>query len=125
MAPATPKSCQVPGCDQGELDEMECATPYKTPDDLPTRTAVEEDMKNHVYQAHTLPMELEKLVPAKIEMEAKKIEAEAAKILAEKAPGGSSEPSTAQPRGEKKASIPRPDIEEGITESDWAFFLAC
>lgn len=29
-----------------------------------------------------------------------------------------------EPRGVKKASIPRPDVEEGITESDLSFFLA-
>ena len=131
MAPATPKLCQVPGCEDGELDEMDQPTPYSTPADLPTRKDVEDDMKNHIYQAHTLPMEIEKLAVSKLEMEAKKLEAEAAKILAEKAPsaGGSLEvpsesaQSRGEPRGEKKASIPRPDVEEGITESDWSFFL--
>ena len=117
----------VPGCEWGELNELEERGPYMTPDDLATRAAVDEDMKNHVYAAHTLPMEMEKIAVSKMEMEAKKIEAEAAKILAEKAPQsdqGEHVSGPSQQRGEKKASIPRPDIEEGITESDWSFFLA-
>ena len=68
---------------------MEMATPYSTPADLATRAAVDEDMKQHVHQAHTLPMEMEKLAVARIEMEAKKVEAEASKISAEKAPSAS------------------------------------
>ena len=102
MAPATPKSCQVPGCDQGELDEMDCGTPYKTPDDLPTRTAVEEDMKNHVYQAHTLEADQEKAKAARITAEAAKTTAEIERLRAEGTPTVCDSGSA---RGEKKASM--------------------
>ena len=64
----------------------------------------------------------------KVEADAKKISAEAEKLRAESevqrgspglvTGGGGSED---RKKGERKAPMPRPTVEENITESDWSF----
>merc|ERR1712082_319554 len=58
----------------------------------------------------------------KISAETKKFEAETARMTAEQGDSAGSGP--VGPKGERKAPMERPSIDEGVTEGDWSFFLA-
>ena len=125
MPYATRKVCPFPGCDHGEPDGEGNPQPYITPEGIATRSEVNEELKDHVHMAHKLIIEHKKVEVSKINAEAAKIQAEAAKVAAEQSPGVSGD---VVPRSEgrvpveKRAVIPRPQVEEGIIESDWSFF---
>ena len=83
--------------------------------------------------AHLLPIRLEEAATKKIEAEANKLLAEAQRIQADREPvqqplqaaAGHPPPEAGQRRfQEKRDAIPRPRIEENVTESNWSFFLA-
>ena len=128
MPYATRKTCGFPGCDHGEPDGDGNPMPYVTPEGIATRAKVSEELKEHVHMAHELAIEQGKLEVNKLNAEAAKIQAEAAKITAEQGPGTGSVDvhprSEGQAPVEKRAVIPRSQVEEGITESDWSFFTA-
>ena len=107
--------CEVAGCSSGEdggpfVTDEECTS-------VAERTA---ELKEHVYQVHTIAVDNIKAEAAKTTAEAAKKTAEAALINAEKSESRRSGSS----RGEKKAIMQRPMIEESVSESDWSFFLA-
>merc|ERR1712082_217500 len=59
----------------------------------------------------------------KIAAETKKYEAETAMLEAERdGPSGGTTPASS--KGERKAPMERPSVDEGVTEGDWSFFLA-
>ena len=129
MPYATRKVCPFPGCAHGAPDDDGNPQPFMTPEGIATRQEVNEELKDHVHMAHELILEHKKLEVGKINAEATKIQAEAAKLAAEQGPAVAG---VATPRlegqgrvpVEKRAVIPRPQVEEGITESDWSFFDA-
>ena len=125
MPPATRKYCNYPGCDGGDPDGHGNPTPYLTEEGIPTRADVVADLMNHVKMAHELPLKAKEQATEATRAEAEKIRAEAEKIRAEQPEGrhGASE-NVARPVLDKRAVIPRPEVDEGVTESDWSFFSA-
>ena len=128
MPNARPKTCPRDGCAHGEVDdETGVRGPYTTDPACKTLQEVKEDMADHIEQAHDAvsKQEVEKL-KAEAELalaKSKEKEAEAKKVTAEK--GGVSEAgSDGHSRGERRAPLKRPEIEEDCTESDWSFFVA-
>ena len=130
MPNATRRSCDYPGCDAGPPDANNIHRPYVTHPDNVRREEVTEDLKQLVEMAHLLPIRLEEAASCKIEAEANKILAEAQRLTASRDPpaqvprSDNEQPSEARRYKEKIDSIPRPKIEENITESDWGFFSA-
>ena len=80
MAPATRKICDYPGCTSGEVDGDACPQPYATPSNLQTRDEVAQDLKEHTFRAHELPLRAMEAGVKKIEAETKKIQAETARV---------------------------------------------
>ena len=82
--------------------------------------------------AHELPLRMAESKVNQLKAEADKLRAEAEKLAAERPPpvtvapvvhqSGSEQPP--RPIIDKRAVIPRPSVDEGITESDWSFFAA-
>ena len=128
MAPAARKYCDYPGCDRGpELNGQ--PTPYITDEGIATRADVMADLNNHVRMAHELPLKMQESKAEATRAEAERLRAEAEKLRAEQPPGqgggGPGEVSReARPVLDKRAAIPRPEIDEGVNESDWSFFSA-
>merc|ERR1712082_187787 len=60
----------------------------------------------------------------KILAETKKYEAETARIATERETDQDAPRSSGEPRGERKAPMERPSMDEGVMEGDWSFFLA-
>ena len=73
------------------------------------------ELQEHRYQAHTIVVDQENAAAARLTAEAAKTSAEADKIRAERTTTRESNSS----KGEKKASMARPTIEESVSESDW------
>ena len=126
MPPAARKNCDFPGCIAGPTDEDGTRTQYITPEGLATRAEVTADLLQHVEMAHILPIKLLEAQRDATQAEANKATAEAAKIREERGPGEQlpqANPVTVQRDSKPKVeSIPRPTIDEGVTESDWSFF---
>ena len=128
MPYAARKTCVVPGCTLGGPNDDGVLQPYITPEGISSRAEVSEELKEHVRMAHELALEAGKLEVSKLNAEAAKLQAEAEKIAAKR--GGATGSGEVQARSEgrtsveKRAVIPRPQVEEGITESDWLFFVA-
>ena len=125
MPPAARKRCDFPGCDRGEETPEGGSDCYITPEGLPTREKVIQDLKEHVEMAHVLPMKFLEAERDKLKAEADKLNAEAAKIRAERP---ADHPTVQTPRtttsAPKTEKIPRPTVEEGVSEGDWGFFTA-
>ena len=83
----------------------------------------DQDMKDHVYQAHTLAKELAQTEVEKSKAETLRYEAETTR-LKETGSGGDQGALETWGRGERKAPMERPKIDEGVTETDWSFFCA-
>ena len=117
------KKCQVPGCTGGDDGGT-----YWTDPDNNTTAERDKDLVDHVYQAHTLGKELLEVEAKKLEAAAKDVEARASQYRAEterlKQSGelGVGGDQTQVSRGERKAQLDRPTIDEGATEADWSFF---
>ena len=128
MAPAARKFCDYPGCSKGGKDGSGNPLPYQTEEGIPTREGVKEDLNNHVRMAHELPLKHKEAAAEELRAEADKLRAEAAKLAAEKSTGvegtGVRGQGSARTIVDKRAAIPRPSIDEGVTESDWSFFAA-
>ena len=128
MPPARRKPCPFPGCEQGEPDDNGMPSPWLTTEGIPTRAEVDEELREHVRMAHELILQHKKIEVEKIREEANKIRAEAEKNVSERPPGqvvpGQVVQSVARETKEKRAVIPRPTVDEGITEGDWSFFVA-
>ena len=130
MPPATRKVCDYPGCDRGPGDAEGNPTPYVTEEGIPTRAEVVSDLMNHVKMAHELPNKAKESQAEATRAEAEKLRAEAEKLRAERPSGGGAElvEGTTERAGrgivDKRAAIPRPEVDEGVTESDWSFFTA-
>ena len=130
MPPATRKHCDFPGCDRGPLDDDGNKSCYVTPEGLPTRAEVMEDIKNHILMAHELPLRHSEAEVNKVKADTAKLEAETAKLLAERPPAPptaptappTGSPDTPASRGDRRDKIPRPVVDENINESDWSFF---
>ena len=125
MAAARRQLCDYPGCAGGTPDDNGIPQPYITEEGLARRDEVAADLKEHVRRAHELPQELAKLEVEKIRAEAEKLKYEAERLRAERPPSSPSD-SVTTPREvvDKRATIPRPEIDEGVNESDWSFFTA-
>ena len=125
MPAAARKRCDFPGCDRGlqtPEGEPDC---YVTPEGLPTRAEVIQDLKEHVEMAHVLPMRMLEAEEKKLLASAALVKAEADKLRAERPVDQQPSPAPATSgSGPKTEKIPRPTIEEGISEGDWGFFLA-
>ena len=133
MPNATRKICNFPGCTAGEPDADENPTPYITPPYLQRRDKVSDDLKQHVFMAHELPLRHADAANNKLMAEATKIREETAKINAEAAARAPPQPQQQQPASapqqvppqqpkQKGDRIPRPVVDENINESDWGFF---
>ena len=128
MAPAARKTCDFPGCSKGGTDGSGNPLLYMTDEGIPTREEVKQDLKEHVKMAHELPLKHKEAAAEELRAEAEKIRAEAAKLVAERPDGhqgaGVSGSGSTRAIVDKRAAIPRPSIDEGVTESDWSFFAA-
>ena len=133
-------NCQVPGCTTGGINPLgvHVPGPYLTDPDCSSVAERAADLAQHVECAHNFARkerETEATVKSaeakKVEADAKKIAAEADKLRAESeaaragtSTSGVSSRSEDQKKGERKAPMPRPTVEDNITESDWSFFRA-
>ena len=132
MPPATRKICDYPGCTRGPPDDDGNATPYITELGIATRAEVVADLMNHVKMAHELPLKLKESQADATRAEAEKLRAEAEKLRAEQPipavdaqeHSGGAAVTTPRPVLDKRAAIPRPEVDEGVNESDWSFFSA-
>ena len=141
MPNASRRLCDFPGCASGIPDANQLPTPYLTSAELRTREEVSEDLRLHIETAHMLTIRQAEaqakaleMEARKIEMEARKYEAETARILANREPQliadesrqtPSAQPApSSRPFTDKRDSIPRPKIEQHISESEWGFFSA-
>ena len=116
--------CQVAGCVSGELDDNKGVPgPYWTDPDCCTIAERTGDLKDHVHMVHELAIEQVTAQASKISAEAEKLKAEADKLKAETLATGSGD-SGSSSKGKRRALMIFPVIEEGVTESDWSFFLA-
>ena len=128
MPPARCQMCDYPGCRGGPPDDNVIPTPYITEEGLPKREEVAQDLKEHLRRAHELPLQAAQQEVEKLKAEADKLRSEAEKLRAER-PAGEQVQVQGQGQGSrevvnKRATIPRPEVEEGINESDWSFFSA-
>ena len=127
MAPATRKSCDFPGCSKGEPDGQGNLTPYLTEKGLPTRADVSQDLDRHIKMAHELPLKHKEAQAEQTKADADKLRAET-EVLRAGTPGTVASPGdqsrSLRPVMDKRAAIPRPEVDEGVTESDWSFFSA-
>ena len=132
MAPATRKVCDYPGCTSGEADGDGCPQPYATPSNLQTRDEVAQDLKEHTFRAHELPLRAIEAGVKKIEAETMKIQAETARVIADRPAPQVVQASVSQSVGhqevprlqDRRDKIPRPTVDEGISQSDWNFFVS-
>ena len=131
MAPATRKVCDFPGCDAGEPDGDDCPQPYATPSNLQTRDEVSQDLREHVFRAHELPLRVSEAAVNKLKAETGKIQAETARVVADRpapAPVQVQAPQYSEhttPRmQDRRDKIPHPQVDEGISQSDWNFFTS-
>ena len=62
-----------PGCAAGEPDGDRCPQPYATPSNLQTRDEVATDLKEHVFRAHELPLQVSEAAVNKLKAETQKI----------------------------------------------------
>ena len=133
MAPATRQLCDYPGCDRGKPGENGAPMPYATLQGLATRAEVGEDLRTHVYRCHELPLRLAETEVAKLKSETAKIEAETARVVADRpvAPAtvvqqvlGQSHEQSGSRTADRRDKIPRPQIDKGVSQSDWNFLEA-
>ena len=113
--------CQVPGCTAGwtNADGEDQEGPYYTDPDCSSVTERSQDQKDHVTINHEHEKTMMEARAKEITAEAAKLTAEAEKLRAEGAAGGGQ-----AVKGERKAMMARPTVEENVTESDWSYFLA-
>ena len=127
MAPAARKMCIYPGCNTGVPDGQGNPTPYMTEEGIPTRAEVSQDLRDHVKMAHELPLKHKEAAAEQTKADADKLRAEAqvlhAGTLGTVASTGDQSRGS-RPIMDKRAAFPRPEDDEGITESDWSFFTA-
>ena len=129
MAPAARKMCDYPGCNTGVPDGQGNPTPYMTEEGIPTRAEVSQDLRDHVKMAHELPLKHKEAAAEQTKADADKLRAEAEVLRASASPSTAPVGSGGESRGprpvvDKRAAIPRPEVDEGVTESDWSFFSA-
>ena len=106
---------------EGEPDKDGNPRPFWTDPECSTVAERVSELKEHVYQAHTLVVDQENAAASRITAEAAKITAEAERLRVERSSARTGESTT---RGEKKATMVRLTIEESVSESDWSFFEA-
>ena len=124
MPPAAPRSCEFPGCTSGAPDDNGQPQPYTTRADNQTRAEVMEDLNCHINMKHELPTQVQTNSTAMIEAETKRVQAETAKLLAQNGGNRDTERTTSNTFQQKRDSIPRPSVQENLSDSDWNFFLA-
>ena len=112
--------CGVKGCQGGEPDKDGNPTPFWSDPDCASVAERVAELQEHRIQAHTHAVDQENAAAARITAEAAKTAAEAEKLRAER----NSTRESGSNRGEKKAMMARPTIEESVSESDWSFFTA-
>ena len=133
MPNATRKICDFPECDKGEPDEDGGPTPYITPEGIATRQEVSADLTSHVFRAHELPLRHQEAAVNKLRAETEKVQAETARVLADRAPAVPAVPAPPQQPApqhahhniDRRDRMPRPQIDEGVSQSDWNFFTEC
>ena len=123
MPPAAPRTCEFPGCNSGPPDGDGNTTPYVTRSDNNTRAEVMEDLQAHIEMKHRLPIQVQQNSTAMIAEETKRLQAETAKLLAQNGQTNQDKPQE-QRFQQKRDAIPRPNIQENSSDSDWSFFLA-
>ena len=108
--------CWVKGCTGGEPDDQGNPRPFGTDPDCASVAERVAELKEHVYQAHTIKVDQENDAASRIMAKVATTSAEAEILRAErsKAPR---ESGTA--KDERKAIMQRPTIEESVSESDW------
>ena len=135
MPNATRWVCDFPDCNKGEPDSDGNPTPYATPAGLHTRDEVSQDLSDHVFWAHELPLRHSEAAVQKVKADTAKIEAETAQLVANRpvpepvvqqaAPQQASQgPGHGRGQGDRRDRIPRPQVDEGIGQSDWNFFVS-
>ena len=130
MPAAARKRCNFPACDRGMPDEDGNPDCYTTPEGLQTRDQVSADLKEHVDMAHLMPIRMLEAEEKKLQAQANLVKAEADKLRAERPPGESGNtaannaPAGSSHAGAKTEKIPRPTVDEGVSEGDWGFFVS-
>ena len=104
--------------------------PYLSDPDCDSVTERAADLEQHIKMVHEHDRKEKEADAKKLEAEAKKLSAETDKYRAEtsrmEAAGGVTNPEAGSyaKKGERKAPMERPSMDEGVTEGDWSFFLA-
>ena len=130
MPHATRHVCDFPNCTNGEPDEDGNPTPYVTSEGLATRQEVSTDLTTHVFRAHELALRHSEAAVAKLVAETEKVKAETARVLADRTVVEQAAPATPQPvvlqhghgNMDRRDRMPRPQIDEEVSQSDWNFF---
>ena len=123
MPPAARKRCDFPGCDRGTPTPDGAPDCYTTPEGLATHDLVKADLKEHMEMAHILPIKAIEAEEKRFQAQASLVRAEAEKLRAER-PEQEPDASAATTPGPKTEKIPRPTIDQGVSEGDWGFFVA-
>ena len=118
--------CQVKGCDTGwtNLDGEFQEGVYYTDPECGNVSERSQDLRDHVAMAHEHQTKEIEAKAKQVEAEALKLKAEADKLRAEAEVSGASAVVAAPVKGERKANMVQPTVEENVTESDWSYFLA-
>ena len=125
-------ACQVAGCSSGGYNPLGVlvAGPYLTDPDCGNVSERSEDLKQHIAMVHDRARVEAEAEAKRLEAEAKKIsaetkkfEAETARMAAENGESYTNQDSVHH-KGERKAPMERPSVDEGVTEGDWSYFLA-
>ena len=131
MPNATRRVCDFPECSKGEPDPDGTPTPYATPVGLHTKDEVSQDLCDHVFRAHELPLRHAEAAVAKVKADTEKIQAETARVVADSPAPEAQRPAAPSPavgpapsQGDRRDRIPRPQVDEGISQSDWEFFIS-
>ena len=123
MPPASRNRCDFPGCNRGTPTPDGSPDCYTTPEGLATHDLVKADLKEHVEMAHILPIKAMEAEEKCYRAQADLVKAEADKLRAER-PAPDSVTTASTTSGPKTEKIPRPMIDEGVSEGDWSFFVA-
>ena len=102
------------------MTDAECNSVTKRKEDLQLHISMVHDARRVEQETEAEHLEVE---AKKISAETKKIESETASRVADRGPAEAARGLSNQ-KGERKAPMERPSIDEGITEGDWSFFQA-
>ena len=131
MPNATRQVRDFPECSKGEPDDDGSATPYATPAGLQTKDEISQDLRDHVFRAHKLPLRHAEAAVQKVKADTEKIQAKTVRTVANRSAPEPVQQRVAPPlphqghvQRDRRDRIPRPQVDEGIGQSDWNFFVS-